>query len=921
MAADPHGETPGTEGLPQESLRQTDVAEGRRSATGEDEPGGMSEGGVGVDKVDADRLRALVGARLFGGAADPVKIGRFTVLKRLGAGGMGVVYAAYDDQLDRKVAIKLLRRMGPGDAHAQRLMREAQALARLSHPNVIQVYEVGTHEGQVFVAMEFVKGHTLGDWKPDASFAEVLEVYGQAGRGLAAAHAAGLVHRDFKPDNVLVGEDGRARVLDFGLARSAGETEPDLTDEELSNAGIDTSGDSFDSPLTQTGAIMGTPAYMAPEQHLGRATDHRTDQFAFCIALWERLYGERPYSGKSLGELALNVTTGKVVDPPSSRRVPAWVRRALHRGLATHPSDRYASMDELLAVLDRDPRRLRRVAIGVAAAVGLALGAFVAFGGGDQVACDNSAQQLHGVWDDGVRDKVHAAFESTGVPYADDAWLRTRRLLDEYTTRWVEMHQSACESAVVRSETSEELYGQQLVCLSQRLQEVKQLGRVLADADAAMVRKSVQAVEQLPSLDDCTDQAMLELLEVPVDEETRRKREAIDAKIARAGSESALGRYEAALELAQEAVEEARAAGHDKSIARALLIRGRIEAKLSEWASARESLREAQRVADRSGADRARAEAAIQLVWVVGTLEPDYEESLSMAEDASAALDRLGEAPLMRAELANYLGSLATNQGRYEDGIRHHAEALEIRERELGDSHTTVGISLNNLGNAYDRAGKLDEAEDYLQRALGIFEDTLGSEHTYVAYTVNNLGNIALQKGGPPGTPEARVAAERAEPYYRRSIQIRERNFGRNHPSMATTVHNLALCLLGQGKYIDALETFRRAIRIKEVAFGPDHVRVAMSLTGEGKALLGLGRAKDAVEPLERSLELMLAADGTDPMELGETAFALAQALEEIDPEGARKAAKRAADAYRAAGELARPPLEQVEAWLEAHPA
>ncbi len=257
------------------------------AADREEGPRGPPLGAVGIEGFDAKMLQAIVGARLFGGTPEPVKIGRFTVLRRLGAGGMGVVYAAYDEMVDRKVAIKLLQRMRVGEEAGDRLLREAQALGRLSHPNVIQVYEVGVHEERVFVAMEFVEGCTLEAWEPEASLAAVLDVYVQAGRGLAAAHEAGLVHRDFKPDNVLVGNDGRARVLDFGLARSAGEAPPDpASSAELERMGVDTTGDRLVTPLTRTGAVMGTPAYMSPEQHLGQPTDPRTDQFSFCVALW-----------------------------------------------------------------------------------------------------------------------------------------------------------------------------------------------------------------------------------------------------------------------------------------------------------------------------------------------------------------------------------------------------------------------------------------------------------------------------------------------------------------------------------------------------------------------------------------------------------------------------------------------------------
>jgi WD40 repeat protein/tRNA A-37 threonylcarbamoyl transferase component Bud32 len=302
---------------------------------------------------------------------DPVKIGRFLVIRRIGAGGMGVVYAAYDEDLDRKVAVKLLRpdRAGGTDATSgkARLLREAQALARLSHPNVVHVYEVGTFEEQVFVAMEFIEGETLKKWQaaPDREWREVVDKYLAAGAGLAAAHHAGIIHRDFKPENVLVAQDGQVRVLDFGLAREAGKL-----DEPTVNPVVVTASSSqkaLATPLTETGALMGTPAYMAPEQFHGKPTDARTDQFAFCISLFEGLYGERPFVGKKLAELAHAVVTGEVAPPLRYTKVPVWLHKLLLRGLSVRPDERYESVAELLEQLEAG---LRRRSIGRALVAG-----------------------------------------------------------------------------------------------------------------------------------------------------------------------------------------------------------------------------------------------------------------------------------------------------------------------------------------------------------------------------------------------------------------------------------------------------------------------------------------------------------------------------------------------------------------------
>ncbi len=291
---------------------------------------------------------------------DPRRIHRFAVLRQIGAGGMGVVYAGYDEELDRRVAIKVVREDLVASQGSARILREAQAMAKVSHPNVVQVYEVGEFSGQVFVAMEFIKGVTLGEWltAEDRTWEETLEMYLQAGRGLAAAHHMGLVHRDFKPDNVLVG-DGRARVLDFGLARAEGSRAPEADDSAL----VRTSSvpvHMLSTNLTMAGTILGTPAFMSPEQHLGEHTDARSDQFSFCVALYGALYGVAPFAGENFIDLSESVTHGKLRPPPAGTAVPAWVFAALRTGLAVAPADRHPSMDTLLAALTPDQVQMSR---------------------------------------------------------------------------------------------------------------------------------------------------------------------------------------------------------------------------------------------------------------------------------------------------------------------------------------------------------------------------------------------------------------------------------------------------------------------------------------------------------------------------------------------------------------------------------
>ncbi|MBL4682965.1 MAG: serine/threonine protein kinase, partial [Nannocystaceae bacterium] len=378
--------------------------------------------------LDAQAMRGRLATRLFGTDAGDVSIGRFQIVERIGAGGMGVVYLASDPKLGRRVALKLLHpKAVASEEDRLRLLREARALAKLSHPNVVQLYEVGEYKGSVFLAMEYVHGVPLSDWQSetDHTWRETLEPYLQAAKGLAAAHAAGLVHRDFKPANAIVGEDGRVRVADFGLARG-----PGLSSQESSDVGSsEASRSGVDSTITRPGSVVGTPAYMSPEQFTGDPVSASSDQFSYCVALWEALTGERPYSVTALrmgADAALPKEHGGAA-------YPRWLDALLRRGLALTPGDRFADMDALLAALQRGlrPRTAVRSAVAVAGLVVLALGAQLLMT--REVGCANEPT-LMDVWDAARRERAKAGVATTG----DDGpvWWRIERGLDQYSAQW-----------------------------------------------------------------------------------------------------------------------------------------------------------------------------------------------------------------------------------------------------------------------------------------------------------------------------------------------------------------------------------------------------------------------------------------------------------------------------------------------------
>jgi hypothetical protein len=380
-------------------------------------------------------------------------VGRYVVLDVLGEGGMGVVYSAFDPELDRKVAIKLLQTQPGGSSGGDNkawLVREAQALAKLSHPNVVAVYDVGTLSGdRVFVAMELVDGKTLRAWLKEKkpTWREVIPVMRAAGAGLAAAHAAGLVHRDFKPDNVIVGSDGRVRVMDFGLARF--QLDEDHVQPRESDKHIEIRSP-LSERLTMAGTVVGTPAYMAPEIYEGHPADARTDQFAFGVTLYETLFRARPYEKK---DLMPPVSAPKPKTPPEIG-VPAAIQRVVMRAIAIGHAERYATMDELLAELAIDPHRRRR-RIAIAAAAGVVLGGVTSGGmwlahGRNAELCKGTERRLDGVWDAATRLAVEQSYLATKSPYAAVSFAGVGKGLDGYARRWTGVVTESCKATRIR---------------------------------------------------------------------------------------------------------------------------------------------------------------------------------------------------------------------------------------------------------------------------------------------------------------------------------------------------------------------------------------------------------------------------------------------------------------------------------------
>ncbi len=834
-------------------------------------------------------------------------VGRYLVLEELGRGGMGIVYRAYDPKLDRALALKRLRnRSTPSDspAHA-RLRREAQTLARLSDPNVVTIYDVGEDEAGLFIAMELVEGQDLAARLRDGPhpWPRVLPLLLAAGRGLAAAHRVGVVHRDFKPANVLLGDDGRVAVTDFGLARP---------DAEATAADSVSTGDApvaHDPLLTAFGVRVGTPAYMAPEQHAGEPATAKTDQYAFCVALHEALHGRRPFEGDDAATLAAAKREGLRPDPAAPSvplPIPERLRRVLARGLQPSPAARFESMDALLHRLDPGPRRRWGPTAAVAVVLTTVAVAGVARVGADDDPCARSDEALAEVWSPATALSLRQRLMEGDRPYAAHAAQSVPEALDAWASRWTAIHREVCEATWRRGEQPAAALDARMGCLDAGRRSLHATLAELSEGDPTVLEHATELALALPDPEPCR-RLDPRIGVAPLETSDAGASDRMRTRLARLETMRRVGRGREALEEAEAMLREMGAGLGPESGASLHYTLGVLRDDAGDFGGAQQSLTEAARLARQRGDARQEAEAWIELTRVAGAHQHDATQGEQFGELALATIDAMGADPTLRAHALLELGEVAFRAGDDARTLHRWTEAEALRREHLGEHDVRVAQVQARLAGVDLRRGELSEARRRLEAVIERYEETFGPGHPRLAAPRGNLAFILSAQG----------EHDRALVQMREALELARQSRGPHHPQVAGGHDAVGHVLAQAGRPTEAEPEFVTAIELFERSLGPAHPAVATPLLGLGRARLALGRPGDAVAPLTRALERAEAAD-LPPVELADIRFALARAVKDDDPEHAARLARLALPVF----EDQLPPdddrWDEIQAWRTA---
>ncbi len=769
------------------------------------------------------------------------KIGRYEILRPIGRGGMGVVYLATDPKLGRKVAIKLVKPSLKADDRVQhyerRLMREARAMAQLTHPNVLTIYDVGMHGDQVFLASEWVDGATLEDWICEHThhWQSIVTMFRGAARGLAAAHEAGLIHRDFKPSNVMIGKDHRVLVFDFGLVKSTRATMGEITTQLSGNF------------------IVGTPAYMSPEQMVGDPADERSDQFSFCASLYESIAGKRPFAGRSLVELLSNIKAGKIEEP---RKIPKWLWELLKRGLQRKPEDRYPSMNAVLAVMDAGlaDRRRRKLFVGLGVAgllgVGVAAAMVMQRGVTAEEVCGAKLQEVKGAWDAPRRQATKEGLLSSETDYAAAMWQSVSSSLDRYSSELLGQSHASCLETKLTGKQREETFVRRNLCFERLRTQLDVVTQRLQAGDLSSVQNAFVLVQGLDPVSSCQPSALDGMEEVyPLEPGKRRT------------LWQALKMLEISLVLGHETEAQLRA----ESLLSAPVGSRVVEAKLysnlgfslklqREYAQAVQAFESAFYAAVAGKDDGIAAQATCEIVSVQALRLHDEGAAARWQQLARSAVERDGS-PGALGIWHRTLGSLAQQKGQLRLAEKEYRESLELLSLEYGDEHLEVAKGLVLLGRSL-LALHNAEAVTRFEQLIALHKKSVGPLHPKTAEAEVLLASALHQNGK---TEEATALATTA-------LSSLIEGYGERHAEVSRALNVLAELAVAAGDFEAANRDLLRAIRIKQQVYGPQSLRLVSTLLNLMEVDRMRGRYSDVVVHGSEALELLASsAPAKDP--------------------------------------------------------
>jgi len=707
---------------------------------------------------------------------------------------------------------------------------------------------------------------------------------------------------------------------------------------------------------------MGTPRYMAPEQHERKPADARSDQFAFCAALYEALFGVHPFDGDPDGYSLERARKGQVREPVRNADAPARVRTALVRGLRFEAAERHPSMEALLGQLERDapPIVAQKLTVAlVVAALAIAIAAASVFGTRgtrrSRVArCQDGAGMMAGVWDAEVARRVEKVFMATGSTFAAPAFRRFQTVLDDYGKEWAAARKEACVATYVRGEQSEQLLDLRVHCLDQRRQELAELvARFDHGAEPRALIRAAEAARRLSPIAHCADMDYLTAaVEPPKDEEVASRVAEARARLRTVRALDEIAQYKSALELAREVAERAAEVGYRPLVAEAQYWLGQLQYRSGDYDAAADALERAVAAAQATRHDRVAARALVRLTSVVGYLQGNAEQGHRWARLARASVERLGPADELTADMETATAEVYLAAGDFTNALAHHHRALALREKYLPPEHPDLGWSLNNIGTTLFNKGDFEEAEPYLRRAIEIWTKGLGPEHPYLAFAEHNLALVLSRRGQHAAADEhhARSVAtmeravgpdhpdvawmlsnwatnddflgryDQARQKLERAVEILEKAAGSEHPILPIALTNLGEVAEHQGRCDEARDIYQRALSIWEKNAGADHPDTSEALVGVARCWLADGRPARALPLLERALRVRADNPG-EPVYVADARFALARTLWGLGKNRGRAhtLAEQARETYSRAGPEHVRDLADVEAWLASH--